>query len=168
MIGEAVLFAGLAVALSVRVDGWGRWGDVRLSLGGAPRWVRAWVWLGLLPANIAAFVAHALAQHPVAAAGVLAFSVVIASSMALILVERGISRASSIPHLVRVLPVGLALWWLLARPDELAAQGLAAYAWAYVVVHAVSLAFDAHDTWRWARGERGTIPPRPAGGTAAA
>ncbi|MEM9795382.1 MAG: hypothetical protein AAF919_02770 [Pseudomonadota bacterium] len=160
LYAEVAAFCALALWSVVRIDGWARFGDMWTSLLGAKIWIQIWIWLGLLPANLAAFWAFWATGHPVAAVAMIGFSFILIWNMALALIERGISKATSIPHAAWIPSVVMAIWWLANHPEALAEQGLLTWAWIHVVVHLISLGFDAPDGARWVLGDREVIPPR--------
>ncbi len=120
-----------------------------------PRWVQLWLALVLVPVNLSCLL---LLDTSTGRAGALAFAVVVAGNLPIMLVERGMSRLMALPHLVAWFPL---LAWLgyslMSSPGlEGAERGLA---WALLLVNGVSLLFDMSDSWRWLRGER-AVPRR--------
>lgn len=162
--GEVVLFLALAIAfLQASMGVWGRLKDAFFSLRAAPGWVQLWVWLFLLPANMGGVVLYGLTHHPLAGWVALGFLFVVLANMALVLYERGISRLTSLPHLIPWVPLQIYTGvWLFAWGGLSPTMTL--FAWFYFVVIGISNAFDAYDTWRWFRGERAVLgaPPEVA------
>lgn len=166
LVPELLTFGSLATA--VYVIGLGdtqivsRFVDGAKSLWGAPRWVFWWVMAVLTPANMGGFL---FLDHPVGVAMSISIIVVILWNVPMLIMQRGISRATSIPHLVPfALAVAYTLGALFGLVGDKAAiapgSALFYFAWFYVVVNVISIIFDAIDSVRWVAGDRATIPPR--------
>lgn len=135
----------------------GRFMDAFRSLNAAPLWVRVWVWCGLLPVNGAALWLWNTTGHPLAMWTGIGFLFVICTNMPIALYERGISKLTSLPHLIPWIPGQIyAGYWLFMRGDALSSP-MTVFAWAYFVIIGVSNVFDIYDTFRWFRGERDTL-----------
>jgi hypothetical protein len=120
-----------------------------------PRWVQLWLALALVPVNLSSIL---LLETPTGSAGALAFAVVVAGNLPIMLVERGMSRLMAVPHLVAWLPLLAWLGYSLISSPGL--QGAERWlAWALLLVNGASLPFDMSDSWRWLRGER-AVPRR--------
>lgn len=152
-----MFFVLAIVCFQVGAGFWARLKDAFASLCAAPLWVQIWVWTGLLPVNMAALYLYAVSSHPLPGWTALGFMFVVVTNMTLVLYERGVSKLTSLPHLIPWIPGQIyAAYWLFYRSDELTLT-LTIYAWAYSIVIGISNLFDAYDTWRWFRGERGII-----------
>ncbi len=157
LIAEAVLYLAVAILFfEIGVSVLGRLGQVWWSLAATPLWVQVWVWLFLLPVNMAAIVLYAMTAHPLAGWAALGFGFVVLTNGPLTVYERGISRLTSLPHLVPWIPLQIYCgYWIVLRPADLAAAAeIQIFAWAYFCIIGISNVFDAYDTVRWFRGER--------------
>ena len=132
-----------------------RWSPFFVRMG-KTGWVQVWVWAFLLTANGAALYLAATTRHPLPGWAAVGFVFVVLTNMTIVLYERGISRLTSLPHLIPWVPLQVyAGYWLFARGDVLAQTPLIhAFAWFYFIVIGISNVFDAYDTVRWFRGER--------------
>jgi hypothetical protein len=113
-----------------------------------PLWVQLWVAVILVPVNAAslAFVA----QPGGAWLAAMAVGAMLCNA-ALMLIERGFSKAMALPHVVIWTPMlGLVIWLL----GQETAPGVRRYLLVLLAVDAVSLVLDYIDGWRWLRGER--------------
>ncbi|MDX8354515.1 hypothetical protein [Cognatiyoonia sp. IB215182] len=157
MPGEIVLFLALAIAFfQAAFDFWSRLVDAFRSLNAAPIWVQIWVWSFLAPVNMASFVFYGFTNHPLPGWIALGFMFVLLSNMSIVLYERGISKITSLPHLIPWVPLQIyAGYWLFVWGDL--SPSLAVYAWAYFVIIGISNVFDLYDTYRWVRGERAIL-----------
>ncbi len=154
---ETVLFLGLGLwFLQVGYGFFGRLSEAFRSLRAAPLWVQAWVWLFLAPINLASVVFFVETRHLFPAAAAIGFGFVLVSNLALVTHERGISKLTSLPHLIPWVPLqAFSGWLLLFQPASLKAhEFLYEYTLAYFIVIGISNLFDAYDTFRWFRGER--------------
>lgn len=131
--------------------------DCHRSFAALPVWVRLWVAALLVPLNALPFL---LLDSPVGRAAALASLFVLLTNVPIMLIERGMSRLMSVPHLIAWLPLlAFLVAWLQDHPVAGNAPWLLAAA--LVLVNGLSLIFDAFDTWRWLRGER-DVPGRAA------
>jgi len=120
------------------------WGSFRR----VPGWVQFWVAAILVPVNVASL---GFLEHPYGwAVAILAVGGML-PNVAIMIYERGLSRAMSLPHLVIWTPLVIVLVIALrAEP----APAFSAYLWVVLAVDLLSLAFDYGDAWRWWRGDR--------------
>ena len=116
-----------------------------------PLWVQVWVGLILVPVNAAAFFMLPL---PAAQYTAVAAVVVIVTNGPLLVYYAGMNRSLSIPHLIAWIPLEVALLMRLLEGDPGLVEQV--YAVLVLLVNAISLVFDALDSWRWLRGERET------------
>jgi hypothetical protein len=126
------------------------------SFRSLPLWVQIWVAGILVPVNAAAF----LMLDDTGAVWVAWAAIgVLATNVPIMLWERGMSKLMSAPHLVIWGPLQIAL--VLRLTGTLGAEEPGGreclYLFIVLVVNAISLVFDALDTWRWVQGDR-TIP----------
>ena len=134
-----------------------RLSDCARSFLALPRWVRWWVGAVLVPINALPLAALNTPTGRVAAAASL---FVVCTNIPIMLVERGMSRLMSIPHLIAWIPLVIVLLWRLQSlqaPTEV--ERILAIA--LIVTNGISLFFDAFDSYRWLRGER-AVPGKPA------
>ncbi len=125
-------------------------GDIWRSFRALPLWVQVWVALWLVPMNTLGF---AFLPHPLAwlagGLGVLAML----PNLAILVWERGFSKAMAFPHI----PVWtvLVIWLLVVLTGPEAPGGaFGVFLWALLVTDAISLAFDYRDAWAWWKGDR--------------
>lgn len=157
LLAEAVLYLVAAILFfEIGVSVLGRLVQVWWSLAATPLWVQVWVWLFLLPVNMAAIALYAMTAHPLAGWTALGFAFVVLTNVPLTVYERGISRLTSLPHLIPWVPLQVYCgYWIFIRSEDLGAMPeIHAFAWAYFCVIGISNVFDAYDTVRWFRGER--------------
>ncbi len=127
--------------------------DVLASTQRLPLGVQVWVFLVLMPVNLAALVALGQPLGPLVAA--LAVGALAVNGVVMVR-DRGFSLAMALPHVVLWIPLlGVIAYALLARDDV--GGVYAAYLVVLLVVDAVSLWFDVPDAKRWLDGERDTI-----------
>lgn len=148
-----ILFVAAIALLQASVNVGGRLKDAFLSFRKAPMWVQMWVNFLLSPVNIAAFVIYGMTQHPLAGWAALGFTFVLISNMAVLIYERGVSKLTSVPHLLPWLPMQIytGMWlFVWGGMSPLVTQ----FAWAYFIIIGISNIFDVYDSLRWLRGER--------------
>ncbi|WP_341241965.1 hypothetical protein [uncultured Nocardioides sp.] len=127
--------------------------DVLASTQRLPLGVQVWVFLVLMPVNLAALVALGQPLGPLVAA--LAVGALAINGVVMVL-DRGFSLAMALPHVALWVPLlGVVVYLLLGRDDVGAAY--AAYLVVLLVVDAVSLWFDVPDAKRWLDGQRDTF-----------
>jgi hypothetical protein len=124
--------------------------DCGRSFLALPRWVQLWVAAVLVPVNALPFW---FLDTPTGRAAAAASVFVVLTNVPIMLVERGMSRLMSVPHLLAWVPL---LPYLAARlsfgsPLPWSESLLAL---ALLVVNGISLVFDTLDTWRWGCGQR--------------
>lgn len=132
--------------------------DCHRSFLALPLWVRLWVALVLIPVNALPFFLLGTETGRWAA---LASLLVVASNLPIMLIERGLSRLMSIPHLFAWIPLLAFLLLRLGAEPPLAGTELG-LALVLLAVNGLSLVFDTIDSLRWLRGER-EVPGLPAG-----
>ena len=121
--------------------------DIFNSLRALPIWVQIWVFIILVPVQVASlfFLNESLGVW-VAILAILGM----VPNIFIILYERGFSKLMSIPHL---LPwTGLVLLIIFARPEGSA--GYETYLWVLLAVTSTSLIFDYIDALKWWKGDR--------------
>lgn len=124
--------------------------EIWQSFRRTPLWVQIWVVAILIPANILPI---AFLGHPGAALITVLSIGGMLPNLVIMALDRGVSRAMSIPHLFLWIPLVVILVHQLATV-ELAA-GYAAFLAVLLVIDLISLAFDIPDSLRWLRGDRG-------------
>lgn len=129
-----------------------RWRCSWHSFRALPVWVQIWVGGILVPVNAASF---ALLDTWSGRATAIAALVVVASNLPIMLWARGMSRLMSLPHLFIWGPLEILLLWHMRQAAGGMAELEAAYVGLVLVVNGISLIFDALDSWRWLKGERG-------------
>lgn len=125
-------------------------GEIWQSFRRLPGWVQVWVAMILVPVNLAAvaFVGH---PHGVWVA-VLAIGGMV-PNLPIMLIERGLSKAMSWPHVLIWTPLVALLLWLLASGQG--SGGYRTYLTVLLVVDLISLGFDYIDAGKWLKGDRG-------------
>ncbi|CAJ0723277.1 hypothetical protein [Ralstonia pickettii] len=128
-----------------------RWRCSWHSFRALPVWVQLWVGGILVPVNAASFAL--LDTWPGRATAVAALFVV-ASNLPIMLWARGMTRLMAVPHLFIWGALEILLLWHMRQASGGMAPLEAAYVWLVLSVNAISLVFDALDSWRWLTGER--------------
>ena len=124
-----------------------------MSFRALPGWVQLWVGVVLVPVNAAAFLLLDLwTGRAVAAAATL----VVLTNLPIMLVDGGMSKRMSIPHLLiwgqlEYVLVAHSLRW--GGPTSVSALEWQ-FAMIILLVNGISLVFDALESWRWLRGDR--------------
>lgn len=120
------------------------------SFHALPFWVRLWVAGILIPVNVLPFL---MLDTETGRWAALAAVLVVVTNLPIMLIERGMSRLMSVPHLIAWIPL---LVWLLLRfaADPPLAGYELALAITLAAVNGLSLLFDLLDSLRWLRGER--------------
>jgi len=120
------------------------WGSYRRL----PLWVQLWVAVILVPVNAASL---AFLTEPW---GLWLAAMAVGAMLcngALMLIERGFSRAMALPHVLIWTPMlGLVIW----LPGQGIAPGFRRYLLVLLAVDMLSLALDYVDGWKWWRGAR--------------
>jgi len=135
-----------------------RWLSCHASFQSLPIWVRVWVAAILIPINLLPFFFLDTATGQAAAVAAIFVTL---TNVPIMLRERGMSRLMSVPHLIAWIPLLVFLIQHLLRPPALA-NGEWLLAVGLVAINGLSLLFDAVDSWRWWRGERG-VPGQTLG-----
>lgn len=136
--------------------------DCGRSFRSLPRWVQVWVGLFLVPVNVAPFF---LPGSYVGHVGIASTLLIAATNVPIMLIERGMSRLMSVPHLLIWVPLLVVLAVHLQSGASLA-PAERALAYALIGLNGISLVFDGLDSWRWWRGERDVPGHRAVGGHA--
>ena len=129
------------------------------SFRSLPGWVQIWVGGLLVPVNAASF---ALLDTWSGRATAVAALLVVLSNVPIMLQARGMTKLMSLPHLFIWGPLQVLLIWHL-RPifgGEVVSATEHVYGLLVVAVNGISLVFDAMDSWRWLKGDRG-VPGEP-------
>ena len=127
--------------------------DVFNSLRALPVWVQIWVFIILVPVQVASlfFLSEPLGFW-IAILAILGMM----PNIFIILYERGFSKLMSIPHL---LPwTGLVLLIIFARPEG--STGFGVYLWVLLVITFISLIFDYIDAIKLWNGDRSVARPK--------
>jgi len=123
--------------------------DIWRSFRALPVWVQIWVGLILVPVNVAAllfiFEPMGLTIAALAVGGLL-------PNLALMIKERGLSKAMALPHLLIWTPLVLIL--ILNLNNPLISAPFQNYIWGLLLIDGISLAFDMPDAVKWWRGDR--------------
>ena len=124
------------------------------SFNRLPLWVRGWMALILMPANLATL---AFLNAPLG--NIIAFLAVggMALNMPILLIERGFSKLLAAPHILAWSPLcGFIAWmlWSNANDGLMLPEQYIQFLIALLVVNLVSLAFDIPDTFKWVNGDR--------------
>ncbi len=163
ILGETIAFFTLAVLFYKAGLKGMPLADVKNTLRAAATgenlkvWVRIWLFLGLGPVQWLSFV---FIGHPIGLATALAMCFVVLSNVCLVVLERGISRATSIPHLMVWIPlqiyVGVWLFTSYFGTIELG-DPIFYYAWLVFTIHGISIIFDVIEAYHWFRNERAVL-----------
>ena len=122
------------------------WGSFRRL----PLWVEMWVALILVPVNMAslAFLGYpgATLLAALAVGGML-------PNIAIMVAERGLSKAMALPHLLIWTPLLAVIVWLLYTYPGFPPL-FRNFLWLLLAVDGLSLVFDYPDALKWKRGDR--------------
>jgi len=124
--------------------------DIWISYCSLPGWVQAWVVIILVPVNSVSI--FYLGQPYGRCVAALAIGGMV-PNLALMLLERGFSRAMSISHLILWIPLVLLVVWLVTNEQNISAS-FQTYLYVLLVVDLISLVFDFCDSRAWWRGNR--------------
>ena len=132
-----------------------RLADCRHSFFALPAWVRIWVAAVLIPANALPFF---FLDTAAGRAGAIASVFVVLTNIPIMLIERGMSRLMSVPHLIAWLPLLPYLAARLVFEQHLNTDEVFLVVCLFLA-NGISLVFDIIDSWRWLCGQR-DIPGR--------
>jgi len=118
--------------------------DLWLSFLALPLWVKVWMFLILIPVNVASLF---FLRKPTAIWIAILANLGLVLNTPVLVYERGFTKALAIPHLVPW--TILVLWILFARPAATAFYD--SYLTVLLVVNFISLLFDYPDAWAWFR-----------------
>jgi hypothetical protein len=135
--------------------------DCGRSFRSLPLWVQVWVGLCLVPVNAAPFL---LPDTYIGRIGIVSTLLIVLTNVPIMLVERGMSRLMSVPHLLIWTPL-IVLLVLHLQSGAALTFAERALAWALIALNGLSLGFDVLDSWRWWRGAR-EVPGHPLGARA--
>ena len=120
------------------------------SILGLPRWLHGWVAI-LIATNMAALW---FLDHPIGLWTAIAFAAVAAMNLPVMLIQGGITRLMSVPHMIW-LPL---LFYIVGELVGTDAPAVGSAIWTFAitvfVVNLVSVMFDLLDIVRWLNGER--------------
>ena len=122
--------------------------DIWRSFTALPLWVRIWIALILVPINLAAALFW---SHPSGLWIALLAIGGMTPNLALLLFERGFSKAMAFAHLILWPPLVVLILTTLSQPLE---AGYRFFLTALLLVDGISLAFDVPDAWKWWKGAR--------------
>ena len=129
--------------MSLVRDIWGSWRRLPLR-------VQVWVALILVPVNALSVLFTVYPGGMVLAA--LAVGAML-MNLAIMIHERGLSKAMALPHLFLWTPLVVYIVWLL-RVYPGMEQSFHLYLWLLLMVDVISLVMDYADAWKWLRGAR--------------
>lgn len=121
--------------------------DIWTSFRALPLWTQIWVAAILMPANLASVVF--LDQPYGVWVALLAIGGML-PNLPIMLIERGLSRLMSVPHLLIWGPLMALLIGLIPQVDG----SYKTYLLVLMGINALSLIFDAKDTLAWMKGAR--------------
>ena len=128
-----------------------------ISFRALPRWVQWWVGAVLVPVNAAPFLFLDLWTGRLVAG---AAALVALTNLPIMVLDSGMSKRMSIPHLLIWGPLE---YILIMRLLGRGAPWVSAFEWRFcvviVLVNGISLGFDLLESWRWFRGDRGVPGP---------
>lgn len=129
--------------------------DVWDSFWRLPLWVQVWVGLILVPANLLTllFVRKKYGKW----IAVLAIGGML-PNIPITLIERGMSKLMSLPHIIFWTPLCVLILWLLKnnfKPDRQMGRTFVYFLVCLLLINTISLAFDFSDFIKWLAGDRG-------------
>jgi hypothetical protein len=117
-----------------------------------PLWVQIWVAVILVPVNMGGFF---ITDHRLGFWIALALISVLVANCTVLLTQARFSRIMSVPHIA---PWGaLQIYLLMGLLQQWWTGGLFVYAVVVFIINAVSLVFDAIDTYKWSQGDDGFV-----------
>lgn len=119
------------------------------SMAGLPRWVQLWLPL-LFGTNMASL---AFLDTDVGRNTAIAFAVVCAFNMPMMVIQRGLTRLLALPHFAW-LPLVVYLYGQLYGANPLPPGTVRTYATLVFTFNTFSLLFDVADAIKWLRGAR--------------
>lgn len=122
--------------------------DVWKSFMALPLWVKLWMALILMPANFAALYFF---REP---NGIMIASLAVlgmAFNLVPILIQRGLGKAMSIPHLIFWFPL---IIFIVFTALPVAGGPYQIYLIVLLLINTISLVFDVVDTVKWIKGDR--------------
>lgn len=119
------------------------------SVAGLPTWVQVWLTI-LVVTNMASLM---YLDSPVGRYAAMAFAIVAAINVPIMVIQRGLTRFLSFPHFVWI-PLVLYLADQLWGASPLPPGSVRMYASTVFVVNAISLTFDFIEVVRWLKGGR--------------
>lgn len=119
------------------------------SMAGLPRWVQLWLPI-LFGTNMASL---AFLDSDVGRKIAIAFAVVLAFNMPMMLIQRGLTRLLAFPHFIWI-PLVVYLYGQLYGANPLPPGTVRTYATMVFAFNLCSLLFDVIDAAKWLRGER--------------
>lgn len=123
------------------------------SMKALPLWVKIWLVI-LMGANLGSiwFLDSGIGRWTA-----ITFLVIGAFNIPMALLQNGLTRMLSFPHLIWI-GLLIYLWKQLFGPDAIEAGTLLyKYGVSVFVVNSISVAFDLMECWRWLKGNRGLI-----------
>lgn len=123
--------------------------EIWRSFRAMPAWVQIWVGLILVPVNVTSL-AFVLVPGGLLVA-VLA-NVAMLLNLPIMVVERGLSKAMALPHVLIWSPLVVWLGWILV--NSTISGGFGRYILVLLAVDVVSLVFDFKDARDWFKGQR--------------
>ena len=121
--------------------------DIWLSLRAMPGWVQIWVFVILVPVNMASLF---FINEPMGIWVAFLANIAMILNMPVMFYDRGFSKLMGIPHLIPwTLLVGILIF---NRPEVIGLYDT--YLWILLGTNVISLLFDYPDALKWLRGDR--------------
>ena len=120
------------------------------SIAGLPRWVQGWVAI-LIATNLASLW---FLDHPIGQWTAIAAIAVAAMNLPIMVVQGGITRLMSFPHMVWVPLLFFIIEQLVGAGGPAVGSAVWAFGATVFVVNLISVMFDLLDIVRWLNGER--------------
>ena len=121
--------------------------DIFISIKSLPTWVIIWVFVWLVPVNLASLF---FLKEPMGIWVAVLANLGMLPNIFVMVNDRGVSKLMSIPHLLPwTLLVALILIW---RPEGSSTYNI--YLMVLLVTNTISLIFDYPDSFKWFKGDR--------------
>ena len=127
--------------------------DIWRSFRAIPLWVQIWIVVLLMPINLATLAFWG--QPNGALITVLAIGGM-ALNLPIMVVERGLSKLMSLPHVLLWTPLVVIVAVMIGGPLDPAFK---TFLWILLLLDVISLAFDFPDIWKWWKGDRSVARP---------
>jgi hypothetical protein len=126
-----------------------------VSLVKLPPWLLIWVWVLLLPANMATLL---FTDTPTGYWGAWAFVFICLTNFPLLFINGGLTKVLAIPHLIAWVPLlGYILYRAFFGEGYVPGSRDALIASVLLLANGISIGFDVYDLRAWMAGHKGVV-----------